>query len=294
VNSTLEKAAQALAESSIAHSNISRLLLVGGSSRIPMIAERLEQRFNITPANWLDPDLSVAMGASIQAAIASDQYFERSVVDICPHTLGIATLGDEDQLGLDGLPTDIEHQHPLTFAPLIRRNSRLPADFVRTFYKLSEFQEGVVIPVYQGEHSNTRQNDFIGEFNVELHNRASNELDIRFCYDINGTIKISEAERGNSQPTVYSMDSSRSVEQNSDSEFSGQLTAINGASVAEPELAVSNYLVEKVSSRLSQLSESAPTEIATLLEQYKKLLELDNEEGIDEIEDTLYEWLEAE
>ena len=85
-----------------------------------MQPRRLVEGFGLEPESWLDPNLSVAIGACVRGAIIEGQVFERSVVDICPHTLGIAAMGEEDydmDLLLD------QESHPLTFVPLIRRNS---------------------------------------------------------------------------------------------------------------------------------------------------------------------------
>jgi molecular chaperone DnaK len=293
VSSTEEKAVQALSEAGVEAKTLTRLLLVGGSTRIPLIADRLEKRFGMEPESWLDPDLSVALGASVRGAIACSQYFERSVVDICPHSLGIAAVGEEDfQAGLNAF--DEIDEHPLTFVPLIRRNSRLPASFVRTFYKADDHQQYVLITVYQGESSNNLQNTFIGEFSVELENQHDRKIDIRFAYDLSGTINISVTEAGSKHPRVYSMDLSRSADENSDlSEFSGQLLEQDEPfSGNAPE--VTNYLVEIVSKRLQQEGESAPEAIGKLLEKYRLLLGQDAEDELDEIEDKLYDWIEVD
>lgn len=293
VTSTVEKAKQALVEAGITASSLNRLLLVGGSTRIPLIAERLVQHFGIEPESWLDPDLSVAMGASIRGAITSGEVFERNVVDICPHTLGIAVLGEEDnELGLDIFGDD--NAHPQTFAPLIRRNSSLPAYFVRTFYKGSDQQKRATIAVYQGENNNTRQNAFIGEFTVSLKNKLDAKLDVSFAYDLNGTINISVKESGNLQAHVYSMDLSRPAGENSDFSGFSENVLIQEETQAEESPAITNYLIEKVSKQVTELGPAAPQNILDLLENYKLLLEQDNEEELDEVEDQLYDWIESE
>jgi molecular chaperone DnaK len=293
VSSTVEKATQALAEAGVAVSSLNRLLLVGGSTRIPFITERLVQHFEIEPESWLDPDLSVAMGASVRGAIASGEVFERSVVDICPHSLGIAAMGDEDvESDPDFLYTD--NTHPLTFAPLIRRNSRLPAKFVRTFYKRHDQQRLALIAVYQGESNNTRQNTFIGEFTVDLQNKHDAKLDVSFAYDLNGTINITVQEAGNLQVRTYTMDLSRPAGDNS--ELGGFSEHILGLEEPQDEdnPVVTNYLIEKVIKRLQEEGEAAPTGMHDLLEKYKLLLEQNDEDAVDEIEDQLYDWIEGE
>ena len=303
VSSTIEKATQALTEAGVSPSSLSRLLLVGGSTRIPFISERLVSAFGLEPESWLDPDLSVAIGASVQGAIVNGEVFERSIVDICPHSLGIAALGEEDYQSepgfldggfLDSDFLDSDYNHPLSFIPLIRRNSRLPAQFVRTFYKGHEQQKSVVIPVYQGESSNTRQNTFIGEFSVDMHNQHDNKLDISFAYDLNGTISISVEEAGHQQAKVYTMDLSRSADENSDlSGFTEQLLE-HEENCAEDTPAVTNYLIEKVSQKLNNQSATTPTGMHDLLERYKSLLEQDDDDALDEVEDQLYSWIESE
>lgn len=289
VMSTIEKATQALAEAGVSASSLSRLLLVGGSTRIPIVTERLVQHLGIEPESWIDPDLSVAMGASIRGAIAQGELFERSVVDICPHTLGIAAMGEEDYEFGASLSNNL---HPMTFVPLVRRNSRLPARFVKTFYKASEHQQKAVIPVYQGESNNTRQNMFIGEFTVDFHNKHERNLDVSFAYDTNGTINLSVKELGNTRARVYSMDLSCSKDENSQfSELSEHTVVAEQDAPIEDSSAVTNYLIEKVNQRLQE--QDAP-HMRDLVDRYRLLLEQGNEEVLDEIEDQLYEWIESE
>jgi molecular chaperone DnaK len=294
VISTIEKATQALADAGVTASSLNRLLLVGGSTRIPLITERLVQHLGIEPESWLDPDLSVAMGASVRGAIANGEVFERSVVDICPHSLGIAVFGEEDSEFSPSL-FDSDNPHPLTFAPLIRRNSRLPAHFVRTFYKGSDHQQHAIVAVYQGESSNTRQNTFIGEFTVTLQNQHDAKLDVSFTYDLNGTINISVKEAGSLQARVYTMDLSRSADDNSDlNGFSEQLLMQEESALTEDNPEVTNYLIEKVSKRLQEQGSVAPQSMRDLLESYKLLLEQDSDDELDEVEDQLYDWIESE
>lgn len=295
VASTEEKVVQVLAEAQVEPEELQKLLLVGGSTRIPLISERLQRRFDRPADNWLDPDLSVAMGACIRAAIACGALVDRSVVDVCPHSLGIAAYGEEDyQIGEE---EESPTSHPLTFAPLIRRNSRLPARFVRSFFKAFPGQQLAHIAVYQGEHNTTRKNHFIGEFTVHFSQDGSEELDVSFTYDINGTIKIGVKEGGGGTERLYSMNVSRSAEENSERDgLSSTFLAMdeNDEDLSESSTAATNYLMEKVSEKLSQTETEAP-DIRKLLERYQSLLQTgDNDDELDNLEDQLYEWLEAD
>lgn len=294
VDSTEEKVAQVLAEAQVKPEELQKLLLVGGSTRIPFVSERLEKRFDRSADNWLDPDLSVAMGACIRAAIDCGALIDRSVVDICPHSLGIAAYGEED----DKAEHDESYNtHPLTFVPLIRRNSRLPARFVRSFFKSFPGQEMAHIAVYQGEHSDTRKNHFIGEFTVQFSQDGSAELDVSFTYDINGTIKIGVREGGGGTERLYSMHVSRSAEENSElGDLSNTFLAMDedDEDLTESNTAATNYLMEKVNEKLSQLETDAP-DIRTLLDRYQGLLQTgDNDDEMDRLEDQLYEWVETD
>jgi molecular chaperone DnaK (HSP70) len=152
----------------------------------------------------------------------------------------------------------------------------------------------VLIAVYQGESSNTLQNTFIGEFSAALENQHDRKIDIHFAYDLSGTINISVTEAGSKHPRVYSMDLSRSADENSDlGEFSGQLLE-QGEPSSDSGPEVTNYLVEIVGKRLRQEGEAAPEAMYKLLETYKLLLEQDADDELDEIEDELYDWVESD
>jgi len=298
VESSLDKVTQVLSESSVNKEQISRLFLVGGSTRIPLISESLTEILGLAPENWNDPDLSVAMGASIQAAINTGIYFERTIVDVSPHSLGVAVMGRED---LDQERPTFQmsgNEHPLTFDPLIRRNTRLPASFVKTFYKSFQQQESALIAVYQGESGITRNNSFIGEFVAALENRDQMEIDIRFSYDINGTINIGVEEPGQSQAKTYTMDLSRSSDENStltefrlnDYDNDGFKEAIASEDNSAESM---NYLIQKVGEKL-QLIPGGNKSIEEYLESYKELLQSEKDSLIDDIEEKLYDWLEAD
>ncbi len=295
IDSTLEKVAQVMTDVNVGPESVDRLLLVGGSTRIPLVGDKLKQRFGIDAESWLDADLSVATGACIRAAICCGQVFDRSVVDICSHSLGVAAMGEEDYKEMDVLGSDISNAaHPLTFVPLIRRNTRLPANFMRTFYKAHDQQCGAKIPIYQGEHSNTRHNNFIGEFFVEFSQNQSENLDVRFRYDLNGTIKITVIEGDNGTEREYTMNLSDSAEENSELHTFDDSTMALAEASAENESVVTNFLIEKISQKL-ELSEEPVPEIAKLLERYQRLLgaeETDDE--LDKLEEQLYDWVESE
>jgi len=312
LDSSLEKVSQVMSEARLQASDIDRLLLVGGSTRIPMIADALANRFACEPESWVDPDQAVALGAAIQAAITTGQYFQRDVVDICPHSLGIAAFGYEDEDEDEDEADEDEgfsienifakrfgnvNQPPKTFVPLVRRNSRLPASFVRGFYKGHPQQEVVQICVFQGESSNTRNNTFIGDFYVPLTNMSDNKIEVRFSYDLNGVIRIGVEEGGVGTAKNYSMDLSRSADENSERDerpgfVEDEIDDDNVIElVAKTEAQATNYLVSQVQKKLTQENDE---EMAKTLQQYQQLLVNNDDDALDELEEKLYDWLESE
>lgn len=301
VDSSLEKVTQALSEAGIRTGQVDRLLLVGGSTRIPAIAAALKDATGLDGELWVDPDESVARGAALQAASRSGAWLKRTMVDIAPHSLGIAALGHEDEI-LGHFPE--ANEHPRTFVPVIRRNSRLPAQCVRSFEKLSPNQTRLIVAVYQGESTNTRQNTLIGEFGVMLKNKHDTRIDVRFQYDHNGNIVIGVEEPGHNVLTTYRMDLSKSAEMNSlasglslsetpDDELDDgdEIGSGNGTTSAQQGAQqASNYLIDKVTSLLASHPDA---EVERRVDEYRAHLAAGRDDEMDLAEEFLFQWVES-
>ena len=153
IDRSLRAVTTALQDADVRPSQLDRVLLVGGSTRIPRIAAALTQRLGQEPHGEVDPDMCVALGAGVQAGIEMGQDTQAVLVDITPYTSGTRAEGE-----LYGRP--YAHQ----FIPLIRRNSKLPATRTEVFFTLFEDQEAVEIKVYQGEDPDALKNVEIGTF----------------------------------------------------------------------------------------------------------------------------------
>ncbi|MFW7378413.1 MAG: Hsp70 family protein [Oligoflexus sp.] len=292
IESTINKVEQALSDAKLDKSQIDRVILVGGSSRIPLVQEKLRTALNISPEFYVDPDLSVAMGACIQAALVVGLSCQQIVVDICPHTLGIATLGE-----MDSDPESmIDRDYPLTFAPLIQRNSRLPAKMTRTFYKIAPLQETVEIVVLQGESARTDDNKLIGRFMCPLERNSDLDFHVSFSYDINGIIQISVSQHhGQQQLRQYTMNTNKSVAWNSEEPSiptDQDLVLDTEASGVDEDQQVSNYLLQKIESELQKFSASEQSEVRAKVSAYREALSEQDDERLDELESQLYDWLE--
>ena len=185
---TMRAVTTALTDADVRPSQLDRILLVGGSTRIPRIAQLLAERLGQEPHGGVDPDLCVALGAGVQAGIEMGLDMEAVLVDITPYTFGTSTVGE-----LYGRPYAHE------FVPLIRRNSKLPATRTDVFYTLFEDQESVEIKVYQGEDPDALRNVEIGTFLFSGLNReqGSHEHGLLFTYslDLDGLLHVHARER---------------------------------------------------------------------------------------------------
>ncbi len=183
---TLKCVDEALSDAQLTANQIDTVVLVGGASRTPIVQRLLSEQLGKPVHTEVDPDLCVAMGAAVQAGLIAGIDVGPVLVDITPHTLGISTLGT-----LHGFPS------PHHFAPVIPRNTSLPARRSQIFYTCQDNQEAADISVYQGEDEDVRYNDQIGEFLLEdlSEAKAGNEILVRFELDLSGLLKVTAVER---------------------------------------------------------------------------------------------------
>jgi molecular chaperone DnaK len=187
---TIDCIDDAMRDAKIDPHQIDRVLLVGGSTRIPAVWQMVASKMRQDPHMEIDPDAAVALGAAVQAAIIAGEEINAILVDVTPLSLGIetATFGFTGQLRTDH------------FAPLIRRNTTVPAQKSEVFSTLFPGQKEIQIKVYQGEHTVASQNVLLGEFFVEdlKPNRPDGLTDVTvsFQIDVNGILNVTVSERG--------------------------------------------------------------------------------------------------
>ncbi|MDE0023935.1 MAG: Hsp70 family protein [Spirochaetaceae bacterium] len=185
---TMRAVTTALGDAAVRPNELDRILLVGGSTRIPRVSQLLAERLGHEPHGEVNPELCVALGAGVQAGIEMGLDMPAVLVDITPYTFGTSVLGE-----LDG--RSYAHQ----FVPLIRRNAKLPATHTGAFYTVYEDQRSVKIKVYQGESRDALQNVEIGTFLFEGLNRERGAYDrgLLFTYhlDLDGILNVHAVER---------------------------------------------------------------------------------------------------
>ncbi len=189
IDRTMDCVQRALDDARLTGRQIDRVVLVGGSTRTPMIGALLEERLGQAAHREVNPDLIVALGAALQGAIVAGDDVGAVLVDITPHSLGIKCMdpGDDDF----GVP--FLHR----FAPIIRRNSPLPASRSEAFRTVQDRQPKVEIEVYQGESDDVRQNHEVGRFLVEglAAVPAGNQIVVQLDLNLDGMLKVSAKEK---------------------------------------------------------------------------------------------------
>ncbi len=180
----------ALSDAGLRADQIDKVIMVGGSSRIPLVHHMLEGQLKQKPHFEIDPDLCVAMGAAVQGGMIAGLEVGPVLVDITPHTLGIACVGL--------LHGKVSHH---LFSPIIERNTPLPAMRSDIYYTGVDGQEKAEIHILQGEDEDARQNHSIGKFLLEgLDENApqGSEVLVRFELDLDGMLIVTAMERATS------------------------------------------------------------------------------------------------
>jgi len=171
---------QALKDAKLSKSDIDRVLLVGGSTRMPMISELVKRTFGKEPSKDINPDECVALGAAVQGGVLSGEVKDVVLVDVTPLTLGIETLG--------GVMTK-----------LIPRNTAIPTKKTETFSTAADMQTSVEVHILQGEREMASGNKSLGRFHltdIPPAPRGVPQIEVTFELDSNGILNVSARDKG--------------------------------------------------------------------------------------------------
>jgi len=188
---TLEAIDRALNDAELTTEDIDRVILVGGSTRIPLVQHLVEAHLPETPVNSFEPDLCVGLGAALQAGVLSGADVEAILVDVTPHSLGIAAVMDTPMGPMPGL-----------FSAVIPRNCVIPTSRSEVYNTMVDGQKTVEIEVFQGENALARENVPLGAFKIEglpAKPAGAVEVEVHFDFDINGILTVTATEKGKGQ-----------------------------------------------------------------------------------------------
>ena len=226
---TLDSVDRVFKDAGLAPNDVDRILLVGGSTRIPLVWRLLAEHTGIEPQMAVNPDEAVALGAGVQAAIIAGQPIGAVLVDVTPFSLGIeiATC-----MGSTVVPD--------MYRPLIRRNTAIPATREEVFRTVYPGQDAVEVAVYQGEHPIASQNRLLGKFRVEgLKPEAPGEparVTVCFDMDVNGILRVQAADRKSGLQQAITVAATRErLSAEEISHATAQMAAMLAAEEAEAE-----------------------------------------------------------
>jgi molecular chaperone DnaK len=191
LDETLEAIDRALDDASLKPENLDRIILVGGSTRIPLVQHMIEAHLGQAPVDGVQPDLCVALGAALQAGVLAGEEVDAILVDVIPHSLGISAA----------VPTPIGVM-PGFFSVIIPRNSVVPVSRSEVYSTVSDGQTAVEIEVFQGENQAAEENVPLGSYRVEgipPGPAGSVKIEVHFDFDINGILTVTTTEKGQGQ-----------------------------------------------------------------------------------------------
>jgi len=267
----------ALSDAGLSPEDLDAVLLVGGTTRIPLVRRFVEECLDITPKSAIDPDLAVARGAAIQAGIIDGLFTgeeELILTDVCPYTLGIAAMQD-----------GFKEEH-LTFSPIIPRNTTIPVERSKFYHTHSDNQTQALIQVYQGDSTVPENNDYLGEvrlYGIPPAKRGKEPLEIIFSYDMNGILQV--------KARVVSTNAQVSAEINTAGVKPKEKLDLN---IWEQAEGAKKYrpVIRKAEKYIRE-SEAGSWELELIVTRLKEALLLGDEDRADEFKDELLELIDV-
>ena len=186
LDQTLDHMSKALSDAGKSPSDLDAILLVGGSTRTPLVGRLIEERTGLTPREEIHPDLCVALGAAVMSSRLAGHQVERVLVDVTPYSFGVSFLGERGGVS-----------YPHCYKPIIKRNSPLPVTRTERFFTSHPYQEEVDVRVYEGEDEDALRNILVGDYRVTglTPMRDFNEVLCRMSLDLDGILSVTSIEK---------------------------------------------------------------------------------------------------
>ena len=267
IDKMIKPCEDALKDSKLSNSDINEVILVGGSTRIPIVQETVKKIFGKEPSKGVNPDEVVALGAAIQGGVLAGDVEDVLLLDVTPLSLGIETLG--------GVATK-----------LIEANSTIPAKKSQVFSTAADNQTSVEIHILQGEREMAAGNKSLGRFHLDgipAAQRGVPQIEVTFDIDANGILNVSandkatgkeqsiriEASSGLSEDEIEKMKRDAEKHKEEDAKNKEKVDTINNA----------DQTIHQLDTQLKELKDKLSKDEYTSIEQKLEKLKKDKETG---------------
>ncbi len=272
ISQTIQLTQRALKDAGLSESNIDKVILVGGSTRIPAVVEAVKKETGKEPFKGINPDECVALGAAIQAGVLGGEVKDVLLLDVTPLSLGIETMGG-------------------IFTKLIGRNTTIPTKKSQIFSTAADNQPSVEVHILQGERELAQYNKTIGRFSLSGINPAPRgvpQIEVTFDIDANGIVHVSAKDLGTNKEQHITITASSNLSEDQINQAVKDAEKFADEDKKRKELIEARNTAEQLVFAAEKLIKDAGENIsesdkAEIEEEIRKLKAVESSENIDDI-----------